>query len=682
MGTNEDYLDNLLKTAMESEQKNQNEEPDPLNNEPEEIEEIEPEPIEEKEPEPIEYEPEQVESEPEPIDETILPTAEDDPNRQLSADEIAEMLAMMDALDPGETADQEKETEIPEAAIEETLPGAVQPEAEPQPEAAIEETLPGVMEEEVLPEEVTEESRPEAVAAEILPEETLPEETQPEPEKVAQPEEELEIDLNSIDDLDSLLGLRELPPDHTRDDKAEEEPETAGAKDDRFEGQDVTELLDLLGDDDSDLAEINELLKKSDRNEKADDDDMLAMLAGISDLEGMDESTDLFEGGSAGAAAAETGKAVETVEESGEETGKKNKKKIRRKKKKKADRETEEEQNPGAEEITDQTENEAGGEKKTGFFGKLLQALTEEDDDEEEQMSEPEAEGEPKGAAAVKKKGKKDKKKKGGKTPETNEEILEELAEEDAAKAKNKKKKKPQKEKKKKEEKQPVLAEPSKKLPKKMIIRLFVLCFSLLAVILVVALFLPGVLQVQNARRQFYGGNYEEAYQSLTGQNLNESDQILLQKAEMIVRLERKADAYQAYRAAGDEEEALNALLEGVAYYWQHDGEYDGLGIREDAEQAYTQLLVLLETEYSITEERAKELIALDSISYTYEIRSLVGADAVPPLQTDEAGQETGDVSEEAPESGAEDSAGQTPEGAPQDSGQEALEDLLEEELD
>ena len=39
-----------------------------------------------------------------------------------------------------------------------------------------------------------------------------------------------------------------------------------------FEDQDVTALLDLLGDDDSELAEINELLKKSDQNEPVDED--------------------------------------------------------------------------------------------------------------------------------------------------------------------------------------------------------------------------------------------------------------------------------------------------------------------------------------------------------------------------------------------------------------------------
>lgn len=638
MGTNEDYLDSLLKAAMESEQGSHEEQSETVENnlklkEEQEIQVTDE--IKETFPEDATQAEETFQEDATEAGgvsgESVEESENEDWNKPLDEDEIARMFAMMDAVEGGESQLQEGET---------------QKEVEVQPEKEeIEETETSEAEE--------------AEAEELQPELTmaaLQESEQP------QSPEEVEFDLDSVDDLDSLLGLREILPDHDTDGKAEEEEKENRAKDDQYEGQDVTELLDLLGDDDSDLAEINELLKKSDRNEMVEDDDMLAMLAGISDLEGMDENEV---------------PSVQEEESTAEQTEEKPKRKKWGKKKKKSEEETAKEQNNGTEETPAQTENEDGGkkEKKTGFFKELFRTLTEEEDDiEDEQVFEPGIETELTEEGSARKKGKKDRKKKGKKTPETNEEILEELKEEDAAKAKKKKGKRSKKEKKRKEVSQPIIGQTSRKLPKKLVIRVFVLCFSLLAVILLLAVGLPGVIQVQSARRQFYRGNYEEAYQALLGQNLNESDQILLQKAEMIVRLEQKENLYRVYETAGDKQEALNALLEGVAYYMENEGTYDSLGIRENMEEAYMQLLILLETEYSISEERAREIIAVDSISYTYEIRSLTGEEGDLPLQNGETGQE----SEGAPEEEAE----RMPEEPPQDTDQELPEDLLEEELD
>ncbi len=79
---------------------------------------------------------------------------------------------------------------------------------------------------------------------------------------------ELEIDLNGMEDLDSLLGIKEASSGEP------ENAENAGNSEDK----DLGELLDGLGDDEE-LAEINELLKKSQNNEFVDEDnDMLALL--------------------------------------------------------------------------------------------------------------------------------------------------------------------------------------------------------------------------------------------------------------------------------------------------------------------------------------------------------------------------------------------------------------------
>lgn len=121
--------------------------------------------------------------------------------------------------------------------------------------------------------------------------------------------------------------------------------------------EDFGNLLDGFGDDEE-LAEINELLKKSQNNEFVDEDnDMLALLESTADegaAETLKESANKSES-----------------DESGEEAPKK-KKWGRKKKAEKADKD----QPEGAD-----TENKKAS---TGFFGKLFAALTEEEEEPEE----------------------------------------------------------------------------------------------------------------------------------------------------------------------------------------------------------------------------------------------------------------------------------------------------------
>ncbi len=472
----------------------------------------------------------------------------------------------------------------------------------------------------------------------------LPEEEKEIPDLMAAGE--MEIDLNAVDNMDNIdaiLGLKETVP--------------KGNEKGNPEGQNLNDLLDFMGDDDGELAEINELLKKSDNNELVDDDEMLAMLEGYSDSIEKAQKSD---------PSAESAKAGDSEKEEQEEKPKK--KRWGRKKKKKEENGEQPEEAGGT--GTEGENNEEIKEKKEGFFGKLLRALTEEVEEES-----PEEDGQEQDLLKEKKKDKKAKKKKGKKNSESDEGNLEEGDPGDAGNGKGKKKKKPKKEKKAKKEKAPVIEEPGKKLPKKMVIRIFVLCFSFMAAILLIIFLLPGLVQLSSARKNFYAGNYDEAYQELIGQNLNKSDEILLQKAEILAQLERKADSYKAYKQAGAEAEALNALLEGMAFYRKNEGKCEELGISDDADEAYRKLVLTLESDYSIKEEQALEVIALDSIDYTYEIYRLVGKTTEAGTGNDDQSQEDDQSTDDQPEDVKQESA--------EESGQEeTLEDPLDAEVE
>ena len=236
-----------------------------------------------------------------------------------------------------------------------------------------------------------------------------------------------------------------------------------------------------------------------------------------------------------------------------------------------------------------------------------------------------------------------------------------------------------------------MVEEPGKKLPKKMIIRIFILCFSFMAVILLVVFILPGMLQLSTARKDFYAGNYEAAYEGLIGQDLNKSDQILLEKSQHIVNLERKVNAYEAYKLAGSNAEALNALMEGVALYQKNISTYDELGISGEADAAYVEILILLQNEYAIDESRALEILAMDGVAYTYEIRRLTGTGAEVSSdeneQQEEGGpqeeQQDGQESSNEPDSNESEPVSINVQGTSEDDGQtEVLEDMLEEEME
>lgn len=559
MASNEDYLDSLLKAAMDSEQAEQD-------------------PTETLVEQQLNTEIEKTVENTETMDSFSV---NDDPNRSLTPEEIAAMIAELSGVDEINESD---ETNVSDETTSE-------PEIPNDSETF---DIGDVMEE--------------AISEEMLPDEMIQQEVIQPDEDSFQTDEELEFDLDGIDDIDALLGLKEMPPDYKDSFKQNKDSNVSDANDNAndendeaeldLEDQDLSDILDLLGEDDSELAEINDILKKSDNNEIVDVD-------GISELE-INMSKDIEDG-------------QEDLE--AENKTEKKKKKKKRFGKKKTEENAEVESNESGEDASSEIK-----EKKQNFFSKLMASLTEEIEDETEEENNQEMNPD-----APAKKGKKKKGKKKDKQAETNEEILEEMDKEDAEDSKKKKKeKKPKKKKEKKIKpvKVPETEQPGKKLPQKMVIRIFVLCFSILAVILIVNSFIPGLLSLQKARKAFYKGNYTDAYMELIAQDkLNESDTILLKKAEILTKLDNKMKRYRTYTAAGMKLEGLHTLLEGVSVYQDNQTIIQEYGISYEAEQLYSQIVAELMQQYGLTSEQINEILQLDSVSYTYRLRELTNND-------------------------------------------------------
>lgn len=396
----------------------------------------------------------------------------------------------------------------------------------------------------------------------------------------------------------------------------------------------LADSAESLVDTDSELAEIDGLLKNTEKRDTADDD-MLALLEGVDTIQmnnSYDEEDtvfDIFADGALGEENVDQGEGE--TDGGGSKGGKKKKKKgkLFGKKSKKEATASEEKENAAPDELDlDHLFNEALGsgedgqeKKKAGFFTRAMEYLTQEEDDWEEELKEnveSSDETEEKASAKDKKKKKSDKKKKKGKNKEA-EEGAEENGEEEGEGA-PKSKKKPKKEKKEKPPKEKTKS--VKVLSTKKLLVLIAFCATIVASVLVLANFLPEYADKQEARDAFYEGDYEKVYQLLYDKQLNDSDRIVFGRARVLLKLERKLQSYENNIALGREVEAVDALMRGMKCYEELIVS-DVYGAREELDAIYGQICGLL-SQYGVTPEEAAQINAYDEITYTKQLHALV----------------------------------------------------------
>ena len=448
-----------------------------------------------------------------------------------------------------------------------------------------------------------------------------------------------EIEEIDMDDIDSLLGIREKETTNdTVDSEMNGEEDEFDAEDDMsellafiesskieqnnvesYEDKDVTEILDQLGDDDDELAQINEILKKSDNNEMLSDDvDLLALLEGISPEEEpsdkkvskkqkekeIEEEKDYFLN-------EEDQDDIETELEP--VNSKTKKQKNTKKQNKKQDVE-----------IEDGSEKKVK-EKKPNFLQSFFSSLTEEVEEDEEEEKEKEKADKPEKKKNKKSNSKKKKNENASDAQKENDAILDELEAEDDKGKKKKTKKAPKTPKKPKKVKEVKESIPEKKLPKKAVIRIFILCFSILALLILCTMLVPSILSLKDARNAFSNKDYKTTYQMLGGEKLNKSDQLIYDKTETILKMQRKYDAYENYKTLGMEPQALNALVEGCALY---DSIYEyavSLGIQEEIQQIEEKILAKLQDEYSLSKDDVTKINQLESdVEYSKAIYNII----------------------------------------------------------
>lgn len=573
------------------------------------------------------------------LGEDLIPTEEEFEEKSASESAAPE--------DNSETSTEEAVSEKVENSVDETTENSFDEEAK----ETVSDSEESVPEEEAMPEE-------DDISEEVSSE------NEEETEEI--PTEEF-IDM---DDIDAILSdVSDIHPERTKSSKEleeqiakyEENPEAAeealltGEDDNEDEGaaEEVTaeeesnadDILSSLGDvealladvekqaqeeeeklaqersteTDGDIAEINDILNKSDNNE-AVNDDLLSMIEGL-DSEEEESEEGLFEN-----------------EDQTEEKDKKEKKKKDKKKKNKKE---------GDDNSSEGEEAGNNKEKKPGLFSKLLGFMFDSDDEgEEEEENKEGKEG---------KKGKKDKKGKGknGAKADDNAAIEAELDAEDAKSKKgkkDKKEKKPKKEKAPKKDKKAKAEEPEEKqkssIKMKGIILTFAFCATLLGLILFAAILGPKVLARNEARIAYYNHDYETASNKLYGMKLSESDRLIYEKASVLYKLELFYDKVEAYETTGDRTKMLDALFETWEECREVSVDARLLSITEEVDEFRKMTEEKIMTEYGISPEEIAEIVEMKPAHYTIAVKKIAAGENYKETSNDEISEENAEEHE------------------------------------
>ena len=509
------------------------------------------------------------------------------------------------------------------------------------------------MDEEMVPDEVSdnqpiqdeifqEEVQPEDISfEEILNEETLPNIEQvddtskeeieiPSPDESPSPDEMPSLD-ETLDEQLGNTGLENIFNEETLEDEdiaaLLQDIENMGKEEaliDKKNEEIQVELEDMLSEsEDEDMSEIGDILIKDENNIPVDEslnDDMDFTSGMLSDEELFDGMEDIL------------------LDEADNNKNKKKKKKRRKKSKEDADIE----------------ESGEIKEKGKGFFARLLDVLVASDDDEleadtsvkfEESAVDIAIEGalendtilaelEKAGDSKKKKKDKKKKNKKGKDALSSDGDLDEDgspSSEKDKKKA-EKEKKKAEKARLKAEQKEKEALIPKKKLPKKKVIPVCILCFSLGVVITLCAFLMPSAFDKKQAKEQYDQHNYEETYSLLKGHSLSEKEQLMYDRTVTLLQEERKLDSYNNYMLLDMKPEALNALVQGVKKYDELSEKASELDVTNELDNIYYQIVNELNNSFGVSIDKARQWISIEDVEeYSYIINTYAkgGSDSV-----------------------------------------------------
>lgn len=183
--------------------------------------------------------------------------------------------------------------------------------------------------------------------------------------------------------------------------------------------------------------------------------------------------------------------------------------------------------------------------------------------------------------------------------------------------------KKAQKVKKPKKPKEPDNTPP---LPKKPVILCFAMAASFLVLVLLGTEYFGYSSSMSNASKQFGLGNYEEAYQQVSGLDIREKDYDTYGRYRVMGTVAGEYNSYQTFMDASLYDMALDSLVRAVGRCQKYASEAEQYGCTGELEKIHVQAAGAL-AGFGITEEQALELYAVEGREeYSVQINTILEA--------------------------------------------------------
>lgn len=121
----------------------------------------------------------------------------------------------------------------------------------------------------------------------------------------------------------------------------------------------------------------------------------------------------------------------------------------------------------------------------------------------------------------------------------------------------------------------------------------------------------------------FEKGRYTDAYQEILGTNMKKKDQETYDKIVTVMKVQRSLNSYENYDNMKYYPDALNALLVGLRKYDENIETARNLEIEKDVDNCKEKILTLLDEEYGLSEDQAREILSLKKDAYTDRVVEL-----------------------------------------------------------
>lgn len=130
---------------------------------------------------------------------------------------------------------------------------------------------------------------------------------------------------------------------------------------------------------------------------------------------------------------------------------------------------------------------------------------------------------------------------------------------------------------------------------------------------------------MSNAENLFASGEYMKAYDTINAANLVDEDDVLYKRIRLCSQVQKEVNSFNNYTAMGKKLEALDSLVKGIRHYDLNLAEAGSLNITGQLENLKSQLVTALSTDFGVSEEEARRLVAIeDRVEYAKQLQEVL----------------------------------------------------------